>query len=86
MSEAETPLSLFGTARRGRISFHRQADVVFGEGLLSYARAGDVIELRQLAAVVESVFVIEAVEKRRHPPREALNLPDAAQAGGGVRV
>ena len=44
------------------------------------ARARDVIDLGELTAPVERIVVLETVEKLGHPPREALHLPDPAQA------
>jgi len=48
------------------------------------AGAGDVVEFGELAAVVEGIVIGEAVENLGHPPGEALDFPDAAEAGGGV--
>ena len=64
----------------------REAYVILGEALGGSTGAGDVIQLRQLASVVEGIVVVEAVEERRHPPGEALDLPDAAQAGLRISV
>src|SRR4029077_11861467 len=54
-----------------------QADIILREDLRCCPRTGDVIQLRQLPAVVEAVFAVETVEHGSHPPRKALGLPDA---------
>jgi hypothetical protein len=65
-------------------SVQRQADIVFGEGLGGGAGAGDVVEVGELAAVVERIVTGETVEELGHPPGETLNFPDAAEAGCGI--
>jgi hypothetical protein len=59
-------------------SIERQADVIFGEGLRGSARAGDVVQFGELAALIEGIVVFEAVQHGSHPPRKALHFPDAA--------
>src|SRR5215831_405106 len=73
-----------GSRQRAAHLYHRQADVVFGERLRGGARAGDVVEVGELTPVVEGMVVGEAVEKLSHPPGEALDFPDAAQANRGI--
>ena len=48
------------------------------------AGASDVVEVGELAAVVEGIVIGEAVEELRHPPGEALDFPHAAETRGGV--
>ena len=64
--------------------FHGQPDVILGEALRCGARAGEVIEFRELATMVEGVFVGEFVQHGGHPPRKPLHFPYTAQAGLGV--
>src|SRR5258705_10122725 len=81
----------FGTPRRRLISLsstrigkssvvHWQTNVVFGQGLRSSARTGDVVEFGDLAALVERVVARKAVQHGSHPPGKSLHFPNAAQA------
>src|SRR6202050_5886141 len=58
------------------VLFERQAYVVLGERLRGGARAGNVIQLRELPTLVEGVLVGKEMQHRGHPPGEALYLPD----------
>ena len=64
----------------------RLADVVLGQGERLGFRSHDVVELRELDAVLERRVVVEAVEHRGHPPGEMLGAPDPLQRGGGVGI
>ena len=49
-------------------------------------RAGNVVEFCNLTPPIEGIGVRQAMHQRRHPPRESLRLPDAAQADRGVSI
>src|ERR1700722_1085678 len=63
-----------------------QADVILCKAGHGGARAGYVVELGELAALIEDIVRVEAVEHGRHPPGEALRFPDAAKARFGVAL
>src|SRR2546421_13007187 len=57
------------------LPLHGQADIILGERLRGSFRARHIIELGELAALVEFIVLGKAVQQRRHPPGEALHLP-----------
>src|SRR5262249_42933212 len=78
---AKAPDSRSRTIRGPAASFHRQARVVFSERSRRRGRACHIAELGELAALIERHFIGKAVEDLRHPPGEALRLPDPREAG-----
>src|SRR5450432_3316015 len=68
------------------VPLHRQADIVFRQGLRGGARAGDVVEFGKLPAMIEGIVAGETMQHGGHPPGEALNFPDSAQTDFGVGV
>src|SRR2546422_3081791 len=58
----------------------RQADVALGQRGSGRMRAHQIFELGALDSGAELARVREAMQDRRHPPRESLGQPDAAQA------
>ena len=49
-------------------------------------RREHVIQFRRLHLLLERRVIEEPVQQRRHPPGEALHLPDPAQARCGIRI
>jgi hypothetical protein len=64
----------------------RQPDVVLRQRRRSRARVHQVVQLRLLHPLAEAFGVREAVHQAREPPREALRLPDPAQAALRIGV
>jgi hypothetical protein len=58
-----------------------QTRVIFGESLRSGPRAGYVLQLRDLAAVLEGAILLEAMQHVGHPPGELLHSPNTPQTG-----
>ncbi len=50
----------------------RQPDIVFSEARQSRLGTSDVVQIRQLSPIVESVLVGKTMQRLSHPPREAL--------------
>src|SRR5215217_5936751 len=63
---------------------HGQAHVVLRQGRRCGPRPRNVVQLGELQAVLERVVSGEAVQHGRHPPGEALCLPDAPETGLGI--
>ena len=64
---------------------HRRAVVVvLGQHGLSGTRGSKIVELGDLHLPLEAFRGMQFVQQRRHPPREALRLPDARQCGSAV--
>src|SRR5918995_1080837 len=63
-----------------------EADVVLGERGRRLVRGADVSQLGELKLEVEGVASLGRVQHRRHPPREVLGTPDAAQRVVGVTI
>src|SRR5580698_4319608 len=57
----------------------RQADVVLSEGRHTGDRTCDVIEFRQLPAVIKPIGTRKEMQHGGHPPGEALHIPNSAQ-------
>ena len=64
----------------------RQAHVVLGQRGGGGCRSREVFEFGQLHVTFERGVAVEAVQHRRHPPGEALRVPDAVEAGRGIGV
>src|SRR3954452_24486323 len=69
-------------AKTSRRPFHRQSDIVLVQSGRRGARGRDVVQFRELATAIEWVVVVEPVQHGRHPPGEALHLPDPTKADG----
>src|SRR4029077_1626094 len=63
-----------------RSRLDRQSDVILGKRASRCRRAGDIIKLGELALAIECVVNGIEMKQLRHPPGEALRLPDAPQA------
>src|SRR5580692_11083634 len=59
-------------------SAHRKPNVVFGKALGCRARAGQVIQVSQLPALLEPVVPGNPVQHGSHPQRKTLNQPDSS--------
>src|SRR5216684_4671343 len=64
----------------------RQADIVLGHRAHRGGRARHVIELGELALAIEGVVAGIEMKQLRHPPGEALRLPDPPQAGRRIAL
>src|SRR5207248_5109759 len=67
-------------------SFERQADIVLGQAAHRRIGAGEIVELRELAPAVERRFIRVTMEHGGHPPGEALDLPDPAEAASRISL
>src|ERR1019366_4162752 len=67
-------------------SVHRQPDVVLGQSLRGGARTRHIIQFGELTAPIERMVFGEPMQHRGHPPRKALHLPYAPEAGLRVGI
>ena len=71
------PLAHISTGKSG---------IVLGQRALRRFRAGDIIKLGELALAIEGVVAGIEMKQLRHPPGEALRLPDPPQAGRRIAI
>src|SRR5436309_10710572 len=78
------PFDISSTNGVAASQLDRQAGVVLGQRAHGGLRAGHIVELGELALAVEGIVARIEMKQLRHPPGEALRLPDPPQAGRRV--
>src|SRR5262245_5258307 len=76
-----TPAPTTSTCIRStRSHLHRKARVILGQRVHGRFRARHIVELGELALAIKRIVARIEMKQLRHPPREALRLPDPPQA------